>query len=549
MHVLALMTLIARGRTMPSSKQPSSRFRPFRRTWPALAALAVAALSPVAQADSAIYGGGPFYSGGTAVMDDLRSSGFTTVILWSFHIEDNGDLVYNDIPVVRNGAYIGDPAWPARLATLKTAPTSVNRIEVSIGAWSVPDFERMARLVNGTAAGCGSTIVCGTGTNSILYRNFQALKAATRADAVNFDDESAYDLAPTTQFGQMLIGQGYKITFAPYTQQSFWRSLKNNLGSAVDTIYLQVYDGGAGNNPASWNTAMGMTVDPGLWSRHGTGCGSGDSPATVQSRMSTWKSNAGITGGFMWLYDDIQKCSSQGTTAQYASAINTAVSGNTPPVANFGVTVSGLTATFSDASTDSDGSIASRSWSFGDGTSSTAANPSRTYASAGNYNVRLTVTDNGGATHTRTQTVSVGSGNVNLALNKPATGSTACNSSETPAKAVNGSVSGGNSDKFCSLTSPAWLDVDLGTLQTVSSFVVKHAGAGGETSTWNTQAFTIQTSTNGTTWSTPVTVTNNTANISTHPITPTSARYVRLHVTYPTQDYSLGMRIYEFEVR
>jgi PKD repeat protein len=540
---------IAEERTMPKSKQLSSRLRPARQVWPALAALVLTALAPAAHADSAIYGGGPFYSGGTAVMDDLRSSGFTTIILWSFHIEDNGDLVYNDIPVVKNGAYMGDPAWPTRLATLKTAPTSVNRIEVSIGAWSVPDFERMARLVNGTATGCGSTLVCGTGSNSILYRNFQALKTATGADAVNFDDESAYDLAPTTQFGQMLMGQGYKITFAPYTNQGFWRSLRDNLGSAVDGIYLQVYDGGAGNNPASWNTAMGMTVDPGLWSRHGTGCSSGDSPATVQSKMSTWKSTAGIGGGFMWLYDDIQKCVAQGTTAQYAAAINTAVSGNTPPVANFGVTVSGLVATFSDSSSDSDGSITSRSWTFGDGSGSTATNPSHVYASAGNYNVSLTVTDNGGASHTKTQTVSVGAGNVNLALNKPATGSSACNSSETPAKAVNGSVSGGNTDKFCSLTTASWLQVDLGSAQTVSSFVVKHAGAGGESSTWNTRAFTIQTSSNGSSWSTPVTVTNNTASTSTHSISATSARYIKLNVTTPTQNGDPATRIYEFEVR
>ncbi|MCP3097877.1 PKD domain-containing protein [Myxococcus sp. K15C18031901] len=514
-----------------------------------LAGLALALAAPSARADSAIYGGGPFYSGGTAVMDDLRGSGFTTIILWSFHIEDNGDLVYNDIPVVRNGAYMGDAGWPTRLATLKTPPTSVNRIEVSIGAWSVPDFERMARLVNGTAAGCGTTLVCGTGTNSILYRNFQALKGATGADAVNFDDESAYDLAPTTAFGQMLVGLGYKITFAPYTQQAFWRSLKDNLGGAVDTIYLQVYDGGAGNNPASWNTAMGMTVDPGLWSRHGTSCASGDSPASVQTRMSAWKSSAGISGGFMWLYDDIQKCTAQGTTAQYAAAINAAVSGNSPPVANFTVTVSGLTAVFADASTDADGTITARNWSFGDGSGSTATNPSRTYAAGGNYDVALTVTDNGGASHTRSQTVSVGAGFVNLALNKPTTSSTACNANEGAAKAVNGSVSGGTTDKFCSLVSPAWMQVDLGSAQTVSSFTLRHAGAGGESTSWNTRAFTLQTSTDGLAWSTPVTVTSNTANVSTHAISPAAARYIKLNVTTPTQNGDPATRIYELEVR
>jgi PKD repeat protein len=82
--------------------------------------------------------------------------------------------------------------------------------------------------------------------------------------------------------------------------------------------------------------------------------------------------------------------------------------GNAAPVANFSFTTSGLTATFADTSTDSDGTIASRSWNFGDGTTSTATNPSRTYAAAGTYNVTLTVTDNGGATNTTTKQVTVG---------------------------------------------------------------------------------------------------------------------------------------------
>ena len=43
-----------------------------------------------------IYGGGPFYSGGQAMMDTLRASGFTTVMIWSVHVHPNGDLVLNE---------------------------------------------------------------------------------------------------------------------------------------------------------------------------------------------------------------------------------------------------------------------------------------------------------------------------------------------------------------------------------------------------------------------------------------------------------------------
>ncbi|MBL0164869.1 MAG: M4 family metallopeptidase [Xanthomonadales bacterium] len=83
---------------------------------------------------------------------------------------------------------------------------------------------------------------------------------------------------------------------------------------------------------------------------------------------------------------------------------------NVPPSAGFSFTTSALTASFTDSSSDSDGTIASRSWNFGDSTSSTSTSPSHTYAAAGTYNVTLTVTDNNGATNATTKAVTVSSG-------------------------------------------------------------------------------------------------------------------------------------------
>ena len=123
----------------------------------------------------------------------------------------------------------------------------------------------------------------------------------------------------------------------------------------------------------------------------------------------------------------------------------------------------------------------------------------------------------------------------NLALNRPATGSVACNASEGPAQAVNGTVNGGLTDKFCTNVAPGWLQVDLGTAQTIGSFTVRHAGAGGESASFNTRDFNIQVSPTGSTWTTVVTATASTGSVTTHTIAAQGARYVRLNVTAASQ--------------
>jgi len=104
----------------------------------------------------------------------------------------------------------------------------------------------------------------------------------------------------------------------------------------------------------------------------------------------------------------------------YASGYGSVIIGNlsndigTPPppppsgpTANFTDTVSGLTVSFVDTSTDTGGTITSRSWTFGDGGTSTAQNPTHTYASAGSYSVTETVTDSNSKTSSKTASVSV----------------------------------------------------------------------------------------------------------------------------------------------
>jgi len=78
------------------------------------------------------------------------------------------------------------------------------------------------------------------------------------------------------------------------------------------------------------------------------------------------------------------------------------------PVANFTFTTSRLVAKFTDTSTETGGTISGHSWSFGDGSSSTATSPSHTYAAAGTYSVTETVTDSvHGTSNAKTASVTV----------------------------------------------------------------------------------------------------------------------------------------------
>ena len=82
---------------------------------------------------------------------------------------------------------------------------------------------------------------------------------------------------------------------------------------------------------------------------------------------------------------------------------------NQPPTASIATpNCLSLACTFNGSgSVDTDGTIASYAWNFGDSTTGTGATPSHTYAAKGTYTVTLTVTDNQGATGTATTTVTV----------------------------------------------------------------------------------------------------------------------------------------------
>ena len=82
---------------------------------------------------------------------------------------------------------------------------------------------------------------------------------------------------------------------------------------------------------------------------------------------------------------------------------------NAAPEAAFGTTIDKLKVSANGGgSSDSDGTVASYDWTWGDGpTHDSGVNASHTYAAAGDYTVTLTVTDNDGSTGTVSHDVTV----------------------------------------------------------------------------------------------------------------------------------------------
>jgi F5/8 type C domain/Fibronectin type III domain len=126
-------------------------------------------------------------------------------------------------------------------------------------------------------------------------------------------------------------------------------------------------------------------------------------------------------------------------------------------------------------------------------------------------------------------------GTGNLALNQPATASSLQSASYPASAAVDGSLSTRWSSAF---SDPQWLEVDLGASHTISQVALYWESA-------YAKAFQIQTSPDGTTWTTIYSTTTGTGGTQTLNVSG-AGRYVRMYGTQRATGY--GYSLYEFQV-
>lgn len=240
--------------------------------------LTIGGIQEASAARRGLFVGDQYWNPTAEMQRRCRDSKMTSIFLFTLQVNADGALRFNDHVIVSGaGTWVGG-SWGSLVAGCRG--NYVNRIELALGNWGTQSFNNIRNLVN-----AGSPA---------LRRNFTTLRNNVNLDAIQMDDETTYDRHSMVALCQMLVQVGFpKVTLCPYTNQSFWAGVKSDLGSNVGAVYLQCYDGGAGNSATSWRSALGNTsvLYPGEWIFSGG--------STVTSRMTTWRTQ-GFPGGFIW---------------------------------------------------------------------------------------------------------------------------------------------------------------------------------------------------------------------------------------------------------
>ncbi len=164
---------------------------------------------------------------------------------------------------------------------------------------------------------------------------------------------------------------------------------------------------------------------------------------------------------------------------------------------------------------------------------------SGTPTAAGTSNVTVTATDGTGASGSTSFTWTVsgsgsGCGTTNVALNKTATASSVENAGTPAGDATDGNTGTRWSSAF---SDPQWLEVDLGSVTSICQVVLDWEAA-------YATAFQVQTSMDGSTWTSIYSTTTGTGGTQTLSVSG-SGRYLRVYGTARATQY--GYSLWEFE--
>lgn len=221
-------------------------------------------------------------------IENLTGTGFSTLVLSSFHVDNRGTISFDGKPIVSAGKYVGPPELPQTLQSLLSSRNggsgSVTRLGFSFGGneKQAYDYRNMWRwFVQPTPV--INLVHDMFPRNNMLVRNMLILRSQFNfVDFIALDcqefiskDDPTYDWMNTAiSFGRLVRDVGFNVSLCPLYTDYFsgsnpaggflgWINVSSGLYGQqvhVDAFYLQISD--YTNKPvAEFVSALGRIGD------------------------------------------------------------------------------------------------------------------------------------------------------------------------------------------------------------------------------------------------------------------------------------------------
>ena len=330
---------------------------------------------------------------------------------------------------------------------------------------------------NGNYAGSVTKGVAGgiTGSNTAVTFN-----GGTASSQAQFTNPTTYSLetwfTTTTNVGGKLIGFGNeRSNLSSNYDRHVYMQDNGTLVFGVWTGQTNTITSANSYNNGQWHHVVATQSSDGM-KMYVDGALVGTNPQTAAQNYTgywriggdnTWSSSSPYFAGTLDEVAVYSTALSAQTVSNHYALGTTGALPNQPPTASFTPDIDHLSVNFNgSASSDTDGTISSYAWDFGDGQTGSGVTTTHVYGSPGSYTVTLTVTDDDSAVGTTSATVLTTAPPVNqppvAAFNSSVTNLTAT---------LDGS---GSSDPDGTITAYAW---DFGDGQTGSGANVAHGYA------------------------------------------------------------------------
>jgi PKD repeat protein len=227
------------------------------------------------------------------------------------------------------------------------------------------------------------------------------------------------------------------------------------------------------------SATTGWTL-PGTVTGRGGACGAGGGHICAVAADSNASLSGNQYGGLTATAD-----SASAKAVMWTVLLAGASASNQPPTARLTTSCQNLVCSMTgDTSSDPEGPIASYLWDFGDGGSSTQANPNHTYASAGTYLVSLKVMDGNGVSDTATKSINVAAAGITFVGSNATQGNVLNLTVSVPAGIAGGDgmvLVATSANSAVTATAPAgWTQVGQTTSGSTISTVWQRVAVGGD---------------------------------------------------------------------